>query len=63
MPRTRDTKEKPMDIKQFIKENEQGMYDLLKELCLIPAPSNFEQDRAEYCKKWLENGNCTLSTR
>ena len=41
-------------IKQFIKENEQNMYTLLKELCLIPAPSGKEDARAAYCKKWLE---------
>ena len=43
-----------MDIKQFIKENEQGMYDLLKELCLIPAPSGKEDARAAFCKDWFE---------
>lgn len=41
-------------IKQFVKENEQSMYTLLKELCLIPAPSGKEDARAAYCKKWLE---------
>lgn len=43
-----------MDIKQFIKENEQGMYDLLKDLCLIPAPSGKEDARAAFCKAWFE---------
>ncbi len=43
-----------MDIKQFVKENEQGMYDLLKELCLIPAPSGKEDARAAFCKAWFE---------
>lgn len=27
---------------------------LLKELCLIPAPSNHEEARAAFCKKWFE---------
>lgn len=43
-----------MDIKQFVKENEQGMYDLLKDLCLIPAPSGKEDARAAFCKEWFE---------
>ena len=42
-------------IKSYILENSGLMYKTLKELCLIPAPSHFENDRAEYCKKWLEN--------
>ena len=43
-----------MDIKQYIKENEQGMYDLLKELCHIPAPSGKEDARAAFCKAWFD---------
>lgn len=41
-------------IKGYIKENEELLFKTLKELCLIPAPSNFETKRAEYCKNWLE---------
>ena len=40
-------------ILEFIKENTADMIDVLKELCVIPAPSHFEHKRAEYCKKWL----------
>jgi len=42
-------------IKDYIGKNTQGMFNTLKELCGIPAPSHFEHKRAEYCKKWLEN--------
>ena len=41
-------------IKRYIMENSELMYQTLKELCLIPAPSHFEHKRAEYCKAWLE---------
>ncbi len=41
------------DIKKFISQNRQMMFDMLKELCLIPAPSHFEHSRAEYCKQAL----------
>ncbi len=41
-------------IKTFIAENTQPMLEVLTELCGIPAPSHFEQKRAEYCKSWLE---------
>ena len=41
-------------IKEFIKNNTNSMFKTLKELCLIPAPSHKELQRAEYCKKWLE---------
>ena len=41
-------------IKDFINKNTDLLYKTLKELCLIPAPSHYENERAEYCKKWLE---------
>lgn len=41
-------------IKKYIAENSEILYQTLKELCLIPAPSHFEHKRAEYCKNWLE---------
>lgn len=40
-------------IKNYIAENSELLYETLKELCQIPAPSGFEGDRAEYCKNWL----------
>ncbi len=43
------------NIKNYIQENKEQMYETLKELCQIPAPSHFEHKRAQYCKKWLEN--------
>lgn len=42
-------------MKKFIDSNKEELYTLIKELCLIPAPSHFEHERAAYCKKWLEN--------
>lgn len=42
-------------MKYFIEENKEQMFTTLKELCAIPAPSHFEQERAAYCKKWLES--------
>lgn len=45
-----------MKIEQFITENKENVVSLLKELCQIPAPSNHEEKRAEFCKNWfLEN--------
>ena len=41
-------------LKKYIAENEKLMFETLKELCGIPAPSHFEHKRAEYCKEWLE---------
>ncbi len=45
------------NIEQFILNNKTEMFDMLKDLCNIPAPSHFEHKRAEYCKKWLEGIN------
>lgn len=42
-------------VKEFITAHEAEAYKLLRDLCAIPAPSHFERERAEYCKKWLED--------
>ncbi len=36
-----------------MKKYKEMIYPLLKELCKIPAPSHFEDERAEFCKKYL----------
>ncbi|MBR5139743.1 MAG: M20/M25/M40 family metallo-hydrolase [Clostridia bacterium] len=43
------------DLKEFLKENEAELYEILKELCAIPAPSGMEDERAKYCKNKLES--------
>lgn len=40
-----------MDV--FMTEHRQKAYDLLLELAQIPAPSNHEEKRAEFCRNWL----------
>ena len=42
------------NIEKFIEENKEKLYDTLRELCAIPAPSHMEHKRAEYCKEWLK---------
>ncbi len=44
-----------MEFQKFIEQNTDLLYRTLKALCLIPAPSYREHERAEYCKNWLEN--------
>lgn len=46
-------------IKDFVKNNTVLMYDTLRELCAIPAPSHHEEKRAAYCKAWLEREGLT----
>ncbi len=41
------------NLQSYLKENEEELYSILKELCLIPAPSGMEDKRAEYCKNKL----------
>lgn len=43
------------DIKEFIKQNNEDLFKTIKELASIPAPSNDEGERAEFCKNWLIN--------
>ena len=42
-------------VKNYVKENTAQMYELLRELCLIPAPSGKEELRAEFCKRWFDS--------
>lgn len=41
-------------ILRYIEEHRQEAFDLLVELAQIPAPSNHEEQRAAFCKAWLE---------
>ena len=41
------------ELEAFIKEHEEEALHLLLTLARIPAPSNHEEKRAEFCKKWL----------
>lgn len=43
------------EINEYISENYDEMITILKELCVIPAPSHHEHKRAEYCKSRLES--------
>ena len=43
----------------YIKKHTDELFDLLHRLALIPAPSGYEDARADFCKKWLESvGAC-----
>ena len=42
-------------VAEFIKANLPLLRRTLKELCLIPAPSGHEEDRAAYCKAFLDS--------
>ena len=50
-----DRKSFEAELKQYVEENTADMFAVLKDLCLIPAPSHHEHKRAEYCKNWLTN--------
>ncbi len=41
-------------IKQFAKENKEAVLNIIRDLCVIPAPSHMERRRAEYCLDWLK---------
>jgi acetylornithine deacetylase/succinyl-diaminopimelate desuccinylase-like protein len=47
------------ELCRFIKENDAEMRRMLRELCVIPAPSYAEDARAAYCKEWLEQNGAT----
>ncbi|MBR2353718.1 MAG: M20/M25/M40 family metallo-hydrolase [Clostridia bacterium] len=41
-------------IKAYVDANREELFSVLRELCLIPAPSHLEDARAAYCKNYLE---------
>ena len=38
----------------FIREHEEEALELLRTIARIPAPSNHEEKRAEFCSRWLK---------
>lgn len=42
------------ELEQFLKDSRQPLIDLIDTLCKIPSPSNHEEQRAAFIKKWLE---------
>lgn len=42
------------ELENYIKESEKELIALIWELCAIPAPSHKEDQRASFCKEWLE---------
>lgn len=41
------------EVKEYIDAHAKEAHDLLTALAQIPAPSNHEEKRAEFCRKWL----------
>lgn len=44
-----------LSLENFTKETLEEGFELLRQLCLIAAPSGMEEKRAEFVKNWLEN--------
>ena len=42
-----------IEIDTYMEAHRKEAYDLLLDLAQIPAPSNHEEKRAEFCKNWL----------
>lgn len=42
------------EVLQYILDHREEAYELLLTLARIPAPSNHEEKRAQFCKQWLE---------
>ena len=45
-------------ILSYIENHRKEAYELLLTLARIPAPSNQEEERAAFCKAWLEDQGC-----
>ena len=42
-------------ITEYIEKHEKEAFELLLELAQIPAPSNHEEKRAQFCLEWLKS--------
>ena len=42
------------DVVSYLENAKQETIDLIEALCKIPAPSHYEEKRAEFIKNWLE---------
>ncbi len=45
------------DVKIYVEEHSEELFELHKALCLIPAPTHHEEKRAAFCKAWFDE-NC-----
>lgn len=43
------------DVLNYLEESVDEAMELLETICKIPAPSNHEEKRAAFCKKWLDD--------
>lgn len=43
------------DALRYLEQSFEETMELLEAICKIPAPSNHEEKRAAFCKKWLED--------
>ena len=43
------------DVLKYLEDSFEETMALLETICKIPAPSNHEEKRAAFCKKWLED--------
>ena len=46
------------NFKAYASAHAEELHQLLRALCRIPAPSHFEDARAVFCKRWLEQNGC-----
>ena len=44
-----------MDFKAYAENNYNEALDILRKLCVIPAPSHNEEERARFCRDYLIN--------
>lgn len=47
------------NMEQYLREHMEEMVQLIRDMCAIPAPSNHEELRADFCKKWFEENGFT----
>ena len=42
------------EMLSYLDASQEELKQLIRDLCAIPAPSHHEEQRAAFCKRWLE---------
>ena len=46
------------EMEQYLRDSEEELKELIRQLCAIPAPSHHEENRAVFCQRWFRtNGS------
>ena len=48
------------EMLQYLESCQEELKQLIRDLCAIPAPSHHEEQRAAFCRRWLEESQSAV---